>query len=44
MTTDEEIIKKKKRNFIIIGVVIGVAVLSLKVFGDYKMNQMKINR
>lgn len=44
MTREEEIIEKKKRNFIIIGVVIAVAVVSFKILGDYKMSQMKINR
>ncbi len=42
MTEQEKILKKKKRNFFIISIAIGVAVLSFKVFAEYKMAKMKV--
>tara|TARA_R110000744_G_scaffold232318_5_gene350408 strand:+ start:1605 stop:1730 length:126 start_codon:yes stop_codon:yes gene_type:complete len=40
--TEQEKIEKKKTNFFIISIAIGVAVLSFKVFADYKMAKMKV--
>tara|TARA_R110002153_G_scaffold247149_2_gene403149 strand:+ start:528 stop:650 length:123 start_codon:yes stop_codon:yes gene_type:complete len=39
--TEQEKIEKKKRNFFIVSVAIGVAILSFKVFADYKTAKMR---
>lgn len=38
---EEEVIRRKKRNFIIIGVLVAVFAVTLKGIGDYKIAKMK---